>query len=259
MIFYEQAVALNRERHQKLKIQIKPEHFSFAAQTNSVLLAGSEFSEASRDYPIVFVGQEGGPFTVAVLVGLTGNENLMVSANGTWENGAYIPAFIRRYPFVLAGADDAESLTVCIDEAYSGLTNLAGEPLFSPEGGETEYLKNVVEFLRVFHAEMKRTSEFASRVAALGLLAPKVVSIEFEGVKKTLDGLWVIDEEKLNALDDAQTLELVRSGYMGLIYAHFFSLKNVARLAGRLDGRRKSEVNALSGELVTASETDVVH
>lgn len=259
MIFYERAVALNRDRHQKLKIQLKADHFAFAGKTNSVLLAASEFAEASRDYPIVFVGKEGGPFTIAVLVGLSDKENLLVGPDGVWEADTYIPAFIRRYPFVLAGADEAESLTVCIDESYAGLTDASGESLFSNDGVETDYLKNVVEFLRLFHSEMKRTSAFAGKVAELGLLTPKVITIEHEGRKQTLDGLWVVDEDKLSALNDAQTLDLVRNGTLGLIYAHLASLKNVARLAKRLDIRRKAVQSMLESISPSAQADNVVH
>lgn len=244
MIFYERAVALNRERHQKLKLQLKANHFSFASKTNSVLLAGSEFAEASRDYPIVFVGKEGGPFTMAALVGLSEKDNLMVNEQGHWEPNTYIPAFIRRYPFVLAGGEGAESLTVCVDEAYPGLNEEQGEQLFNADGTETTYLKKVIEFLVLFHSEMKRTAAFAQKVAELGLLTSKVVTIEREGSKQTLEGAWVIDEAKLNALDDATMLELVRTGYLGWIYAHLMSLGNVTRLARRLDVRRVATAEA---------------
>jgi len=259
MIFYERAVALNRERHQKLKIRIKENHFSFTAGTNSVLLAGSEFAEASRDYPIVFVGKEGGPFTAAVLVGLADKENLLVDENGVWEAGTYIPAFIRRYPFVLAGSEDAESLTVCVDESYSGLGEAAGEPLFAEDGKETEYLTNVVEFLRLFHNEMKRASTFAIKLSELGLLTPKIITVENNGRKHTLDGLWVVDEAKLNALDDEKMLALVRSGELGLIYAHLLSLNNVARLGKRLDAKRKAGSDLKKSLVAGEARTDVVH
>lgn len=238
LIFYERAIALNRERHQKLKIQLKANHFAFAKKTNSVLIAGSEFFEAARDYPVVFVGKEGGPFTLAALVGLNDQDNLMVTGEGGWEPDTYIPAFIRRYPFVLAGGEGAEQLTVCVDEAYEGLGNDKGEPLFDADGKETTYLKNVIEFLVLFHGEMTRTAAFASKMAELGLLASKVVTFERDGVKKTLEGAWVIDEAKLNALDDGKLLDLVKTGYMGWIYAHLTSLNNLKRLAKRLDARQ---------------------
>jgi hypothetical protein len=260
LIFYEKAVALDRNRHQNLKIQTKADHFSFSRITNSVFLAGSEFSEASHDYPIVFVGPENGPFTAVALVGLSGDDNLMVDAQGAWEAGTYIPAFIRRYPFVLAGAEQAETLTVCLDEAYAGLGQEEGEPFFNPDGTETTYLKNVIEFLRLFHAEMNRTNAFAGKLAQLGLLSSKVITVEFEGQKRNLEGLWLVDEQKLLALDDAQTLELVRSGYMGLIYAHFLSLSNFVRLARREDQRRKAQAAlALADVEATEPASNVVH
>jgi hypothetical protein len=260
LIFYEKAVALDRNRHQNLKIQTKADHFSFSRKTNSVFLAGSEFAEAAHDYPIVFVGPEHGPFTAVALVGLSGDDNVMVGADGVWEAGTYVPAFIRRYPFVLAGAEQAETLTVCLDEAYGGLGLNEGESFFNPDGTETPYLKNVIEFLRLFHAEMQRTNAFASKLAQMGLLSSKVITVEFEGQKRNLEGLWLVDEQKLLALDDAQTLELVRSGYMGLIYAHFLSLSNVVRLARREDQRRKAQAaHALTGVQAAEASSNVVH
>jgi hypothetical protein len=239
MLFYERAIALNRERHQKLRLEPTPNHFAFSAKTNAMLLASTELAEAARDYPIVFVGQAGGPFTLAALVGLRNSENLLVDAAGKWEPGTYVPAFARRYPFVLAEGDDKAVLTVCVDETYGGLNDERGEALFDAEGKETPYLTRVLDFLRAFHADMTRTRDFAQRLNELGLLTSKVVTIEQQRAgqpeRQVLEGLWIVDEEKLRAIDDARIVELFRNGYMGWIYAHLLSLGNVRRLAARLD------------------------
>lgn len=238
MIFYERAVPLNRERHQNLKLQANPDFFSFAANTNSVLLADSEFPLALRDYPIVFIGEEGGPYAAAALVGFNDKENLMLDASGRWEAGTYVPAFIRRYPFILASADNDENMTVCIDEASKALSTEQGEALFGADGVETETLTSIVGFLQLFHAEMKRTTEFAARLGRLGLLTSKVINVQSNGSTQTLGGFWLVDQEKLSALDDSQMLALARSGDLAWIYAHFLSLANVTRLASRMDERR---------------------
>jgi len=214
MLFYEKTVALNREAHQNLSIKIQPDHFAFAKKTNSVLLTAGEFPLAALDYPLVFVGQPGGPFTAVALLGLAADENLMVSAEGKWEPDTYIPAFVRRYPFVLAVDEANGNLTVCLDEAYAGWNQTEGQRLFEADGKDSDYLKNMVDFLRRFHAEMNQTNAFASRLAELGLLSSKVITLEHEGSKSTLDGLWVVDEQKLMALNDVQTLELARAGYL---------------------------------------------
>ena len=239
MLFYERAVTLNRERHQKLRIQPVPNHFAFAAKTNAVPLASTELAEASRDYPIVFAGPEGGPFSLAALVGLRNDENLLIDAAGKWDGSAYVPAFARRYPFVLAQTDDTQDLTVCVDETYAGLNDERGEALFEEGGKESPYLLRVLEFLRAFHADMQRTGAFAARLHELGLLVSKVITIEQQRNGKTergaLKGLWVVDEEKLRGIDDARVVELFRNGYMGWVFAHLLSLANVDRLAKRLD------------------------
>jgi hypothetical protein len=239
MLFYERAVALNRDRHQKLRMEPLPDHYAFAAKTNAVLLASTELAEAARDHPIVFVGPQGGPFALAALVGLRNNENLLVDETGKWDPQTYIPAFARRYPFVLAEGEDKSVLTVCVDEAYAGLNEQRGEALFDEQGRETEYLKRVLDFLRAFHADMQRTRDFAARLHELGLLVSKVLTIEQQRDGRTdrqlLEGVWVVDEEKLRGIDDARIVEIFRNGYMGWIYAHLLSLGNVRRLAGRLD------------------------
>ena len=239
MLFYERAIALNRERHQNTRIEPLPNHFGFAAKTNAMLLASTELAEACRDYPIVFVGQEGGPFSLAALVGLRNNENLMIDAAGLWEQGSYVPAFARRYPFVLAEGEDKSQLTVCVDEAYAGLNEERGERLFEEGGKESPYLARVLDFLRAFHADMQRTRDFAARLNELGLLVSKVITIEQQRdgkpERQLLEGLWVVDEEKLRGIDDARIVEIFRNGYMGWVYAHLLSLGNVRRLSARLD------------------------
>ncbi|MDO8299945.1 SapC family protein [Lacisediminimonas sp.] len=238
MIFYERAIPLNRERHQSLKVLHKQNDFGFAAKTNSLLLAGSELAEAARDYPVVFVGNAEGPFTLAALVGLESNRNLFVDAQGNWSANTYLPAFARRYPFVLAGVDGSDDLTVCIDEASPWLGAVEGEALFDAAGKETPYLNSVLDFLRLFHNEMTRTRAFGSKLQELGLLVPKVISVDREGQKQQLEGLWVVDETRLAGLSDEQGLSLLRSGYLGWIYAHLLSLGNVARLARKMDELR---------------------
>jgi hypothetical protein len=92
----------------------------------------------------------------------------------------------------------------------------------------------------------------------LGLLNSKVITLEQEGNKSTLDGLWVVDEQKLMTLSDVQTLELARAGYLGLVYAHLLSLKCVGHLARRQTARRQAAANALNEHLPDAGG-GVVH
>lgn len=238
MIFYARPVALNREQHRHLKFDSRGGDFAFARNTNSILLAASEIAEAARDYPVVFVGSPGGAFTLAALLGLRDGENLFVDADGKWESGTYVPAFARRYPFILAEAGTGETdLTVCIDEASDRLGEGTGEPLFDADGKEAPLLQSATTFLTLFHAEMQQTALFAQTLFDAGLLVPKTIGIVRGENKHMLEGLFVVDREKLGALDDASALALFRTGALFAADAHLVSLGQIERLAQRLDAR----------------------
>jgi hypothetical protein len=253
LMFYERPMALNRERHKHLKLAAAPDHFKFAATTNALPIMSTEFAETARHLPIVFVGDEGGPFSVAALVGLRDGQNLMVDSEGRWTPGAYVPAFARRYPFVLAKTDDSDRFTVCVDEVYSGLGTESGEPLFDEQGAETPYLRRVLDFLQAFQAEAKLTSEFAGRLKELGLLVPKVIRLERKGQPmQTLRGLWIVDSAKLRGIDNARVVELFRNGYLAWIEAHLISLGSLSRLVDKID--RQTAVSDEKGQVAPSAD-----
>ena len=230
MIFYENPVALNRDRHRHLKLLRQRSQLGFARATNSVPLTIFEINAAMRDYPVIFVCGPNGQYSPAGLLGLRDNENLFVDADNNWKSGAYVPAFVRRYPFMPA-EDDKGQLTLCVDESFAGLSQTEGEALFNEDGSESKLLQDAIEFLKLFQAEMQRTRMFCDRLAALGLLTPKTIQVKrSDGKQETLQGLYTVDEQKLRDLTDAQVLELFRNGYLALIHAHLLSMQNVQRL-----------------------------
>ncbi|SAI01342.1 SapC-like protein [Bordetella trematum] len=239
-VFYERAVALDRAAHQDTRIQIQPDHYAFARDTNALPIAASEFADAGRHYPIVFVGDEQGEFHVAVLLGLEDRVNLFVTPQGMWKEDTYVPAFARRYPFVLGTTSDAERLAVCIDESYPGVNADEGVALFE-DGKESEYLGQMMEFLRVFQGEMEVTKKMAQRLKELGLLTPKTITISQTEGDRYLSGFWVIDDQKFAGLDDQRVLELQRAGILRLAELHRASLGNVQRLAGLMDQQRRAQ------------------
>lgn len=254
-LFYERAVALDRVAHKDTKIQIQADHYQFAHETNALPIAASEFADASRHYPIVFVGDDSDNFHMAVLLGLEDRNNLFVSEKGIWRSDTYIPAFARRYPFVLGTTAENDRLAVCIDEAYPGVNESDGVELFV-DGAESDYLKQMMEFLREFQGEMELTRNFANRMKELGLLTAKSITISQDGQNRYLSGFWVIDDEKLQGIDDIRAAELFRSGALRLIELHRASLGNVQRLAARLEQTRQTEASSdVEAEQLAAAST----
>jgi hypothetical protein len=236
---FERPVALNRNNHKDLHIFPIENHFAFSSHFNALPLVATEMMDAAKDYPIVFLNSDEDRFGMAVLVGLRDKENLMVDDKGRWTRGSYVPAFVRQYPFVLVTDESNQQLTVCLDEVYEGLSKEKGQKLFDENGNESEYLKNVLHFMRAVHDESQKTIEFAKRLKELGLLVPKVIHIDPPGIKQTVEGFWVVDAQKLNGIDDARVLELHHSGYLTWIYAHLISLGTLPNLVNRLEQRAK--------------------
>jgi SapC len=244
VLFYERPVPLNRTAHRDLRMQAV-DNVRFAQKVHSVPLTGTEFAPASRDFPILFAGasiEEAGPMA---LLGLRQDENLFIGENGTWEPGIYIPAFVRRYPFVLAekpAGTEGDDFTVFLDETYEGFTKAGtGERLFNEDGTDAPALTNAVNFLGEFQDHVRRTQWFMGKLREHNLLEPRVVNLTKDGKGINLNGLFVVNEERLRALDEKVAHEFLREGAFGWIYAHLVSLANIDRMASRLDKREKVE------------------
>jgi hypothetical protein len=237
VLFYERPVPLNRTVHKDLRLKGMPS-LRFAAGVHSVPLTGVEFPAAARDLPILFAGssmEEAGPMA---LLGLRQNENLFVDADGQWAANTYIPAFVRRYPFVLAekpADQEGDDFTVFLDEAYEGFGSDEGERLFMEDGTDSEMLKNAVNFLGEFQQHVGRTQWFMAQLRKHDLLEPRNIRLEKDGKAINLNGLYVVSEEKLRNLDDKTAHEFLKEGVFGWIYAHLLSLANIDRVAQRLD------------------------
>lgn len=240
LLFYQKPVQLNSDVHLKARLGTLAGNFSFSKETNSIPLAAVEFFDTAREYPIAFTGKEGGALFPIALLGIRQNENLLVSPEGKWE-GRYIPAFVRRYPFVLAEKQDADDFNVYLDESYPGFGAADGERLFTDSGEHTPLLKQALEFLSTYQGEIKRTRLFVERLQALNLLIPRVLEVVRPNEQAmVLQGFSVVDEQRLAALGDAELLDLARSGFLAWIHAHLMSLGNVAALGERLDARIRS-------------------
>ncbi len=252
LLFYQKPVPLNKSDHKDKKINAKERSFKFAGKTNSVILAGVEFSEAAKEYPIVFA-QAGERIVPVALLGLRNEENLFVNARGEWDAG-YIPAFVRRYPFVLADTNQDGQRAVCIDEAFEGFNDTEGEPLF--EGEESApVLKQALEFLEEYQKQYERTEAFLQRLKEYDLLMALNAQVDMvDGEQFGLSGLLVIDERKLLQLPDDQALQMFRGGELSWVYCHLSSLGCMGRLVDRLAKRNKAKAAAAEKKAAATKE-----
>ena len=236
LLIYENAVPLSSESHGDLSV--RDAGFGFAARLNSVPLLAAEFGPMGAEAPIVFAG-EGDATLPVVILGLQTETNLFVNADGGWT-GRYVPAFLRRYPFVFAEqSDGADTLALCIDrDAEAVNTEGRGERLFDADGNRTRFLTDMLQFCSDYHAQHATTLAFAARLVALDLLEPASATATLpDGSRYALGGFQRVSAERLRALPDETVLELVRSDMFGLIHLHLASLNQVSGLLERMTAR----------------------
>jgi hypothetical protein len=240
-MLYENLVQLDKSVHRKLRLKQAEADFSFAARINCVLLAEVEIVHASRDYPIAFASAADGKIVPVALLGLRENENLFV-AGGKWRPNTYIPAYVRRYPFIPAETG-REELAICIDEKYAGFDADSGEPLFEEDGEPAPLLKQAIELMQDYHAECKRTERLTRLLRDLSLLKEVSIGVEAKGVPPfTLAGLSVVDETKLSRLNVKYELaDLYEGGHLPSSDGHLFSQVNLARLVDLLAERARAQ------------------
>jgi hypothetical protein len=227
-LFYNSLVPLNRDEHLSHALKERMLH-PFAASVNAVPITVDEFALAQRHFPIVFSpGTDGG--TPLALLGLQEGENLFCDSKGEWSSQAYIPAYIRRYPFLLARlAPDAKELSLCFDNSSDLVAAAETGNLFDGDQ-PSEMTKQILGFCEQFEMAVQRTRAFVEELRELDLLMDAEATINDGDRPMVFRGFRMLDEKKVQDLRGDQARKLVKSGGMGLIYAHFFSLSTLGNL-----------------------------
>ncbi len=241
VLFYSRPEPLSVETHRNLGLRRIDKPFAFAAGSQIVPLAVTEFPIAAISYPIIFAGAR---FQPVAVMGINTETNMFIGPDGVFENGVYVPAYIRRYPFVLANDATRGQLVVCIDRAAPMLGDLPDLAFFDAKGEPTEYTKGCIKFCNDFETELRRTESFSTMLKDLDLFETRKATYTpslADGTPcepQVVAEYFAISEAKLKALPDAKICELLDNGALGQIYAHLVSLIGWDRLIALAIGRR---------------------
>lgn len=229
-VFYSMPALLTPESHGALSLSRKVD-YGFSRGTNAVPINAVEFAMVQRHYPIVF-SNEPMPYPLA-LIGLRDEENLFVGAGGEWAADTYIPAYVRRYPFIFVHSPGETKFALGIDTASPLLVGNAENPLFK-NGAPTELTNNALKFCNAFQVEHEQTKQFAAALKENGLFVVRNADLQLpNGRKMSFGPINVIDEDKFAALPAANLQAWQQSGWLGLVYAHLFSFANWSTLLAR--------------------------
>lgn len=207
---------------------------SILQTTNAIPLSISEMPKASRDYPVVFASADGGnSFGVVALLGLRDNENLFISPQGTWRDDAYIPAYLRRYPFCMAtvvrNGQMQEERVVCVERSM--LDDKSGLPLEKQDGQMLSWWSERLHLLQEYEADLLRTQQMCDALKKFGLLRPfGAQAISAQGKVMNLGGMFQVDEQRIANMKADDLRMLIKKGILSRLYAHMISLDNLGRL-----------------------------
>jgi hypothetical protein len=245
-LLYNNIMPLSSNVHSTWRLHA-PDGAQFLRSVHAVPLLADEIVAAHWHYPIVFAS---GPESVPLaLMGLNEGVNTFVDEKGMFPDNVYVPAYVRRYPFVLARLrPDSEDLSLCFDPT-SGMIGAFddGEPLF--EGDQaSERTKGILDFCQSFEQASLSTAAFVRDLAEQKLLTEGEFSIQPPGVPQPYlyRGFQMISEEALKSLRGDVARKWIQSGALGLVYAHLFSLNRMSDIFARQTAMGKTPPPAMS-------------
>ncbi|MBQ4833293.1 SapC family protein [Pseudoalteromonas sp. MMG010] len=224
----QQVQPLHNEKHADIKIK-NGINVEFMKTQHLVPVVAHEFARIANEFPMSFVkNNETGKFQAVAMFGLEPGENLFVE-DGKWT-AAFAPMASTRYPLGLVKHPEGDQYGIVIDEASPLVNKEEGQALFE-NGEETAYLQRRKESLVSFIEYSHVTDAFTQFLADKDLLIAQTLTVDIQGEKKDINGIYLIDEKKLNELSDDVFLELRKRGYLAPIYSFLTSTHQVARLA----------------------------
>lgn len=225
-IMYNDLVPLNSKEHENWKALVV-DKAAWVAGNNAIPLTVEEFPQAQRDFPIVF-SQGDNPVPLA-LMGLNEGVNVFFEADGTPIGTPYVPAYIRRYPFLLVKLEqNTDNLSLCFDPTSDLLGAFDdGRELFDADKQPTKHTQDLLNFCQKFEEAGLKTRAFMDEIVKAGLLMDGEVAInrlDGSGQPYVYRGFQMINQDKMRELRGDQLRKWNESGLLPLIYAHLLSL-----------------------------------
>jgi hypothetical protein len=231
-LFYRELVAFDIDAHGALAFPDPAPDYHFAARTSVVPLLLHEVPLALRHYPLVFLpGDTKNPPTLAALVGIGDERNRFVETDGRWRRDTYLPAWVRRYPFIAVNAEGQSDPVLALDPQAEWIKQGGGERLIK-DGKPTPRLEFIIAFQKEFQDFALRTKAVAKALQDAGVLEDGSLRIESPANDKTeqareIKGFLTVSEQKLRALSAEAVARLHQADALGLAYAQLFSLANL--------------------------------
>ena len=224
-LFYKDLTPLNSRDHGTWRIR-NTDKAKWLIGQHAVPLTAEEFPQAQRFYPIIFsVGDQPVPLA---LMGLNEGVNVFIDDEGAPRRPCYIPAYARRYPFLLAKlTPETNELSLCFDPSSDLIGEFEeGEPLFDADGAISTATKQALDFCENFEQAGMRTGALVEELKKHDLLMDGEVGIQQQGSDAPFiyRGFQMVNQEKLKEARGDVLRGWNQNGLLPLLHAHLFSL-----------------------------------
>jgi hypothetical protein len=239
-LFYNDLVPLSSSVHGDWRLR-GVEGAPFLREAHAVPLLSEEILLAHRHYPIVFSAGDN-PVPLA-LMGLNEGVNTVVDERGLFPDGVYVPAYVRRYPFMLARLrPDTEDLSLCFDPSSEVVGAYEeGDAIFE-DGQPSGRVREILQFCESFEQSSQATAAFVGELMSQKLMMDGEFTVQLgdggtpapgQPAPYVYRGFQMISEEALRNLRGDVARKWIQNGILPLIYAHLFSLNQMGEIFGR--------------------------
>lgn len=225
---YTNPVPVTAGRHNSLRL-LPAYSFGYARDVASLPLAAVEFQTASRCYPIVFTPQP--PYSPVCILGIKESGNLFLDQAGQWRPSAYVPAYIRRFPFLLMADPASGRMVLGVEESSGRLSEDRGDRLFENRQ-PSPFLNEALAFCADFNRQWDDSLAMVRAFHDAGLLVEDDSEVELSETQSLkLGGFLIVDEDRLADVDEGIFLAWREKGWLAPLYAHLASKHNWSSLA----------------------------
>jgi hypothetical protein len=225
-------VPLQKDRHANLKVTESGDYTRYK-DLHLIPVITQDFFTLGAEFPVVFVKDSNGEqFVPVAIMGLREGQNLFCQTE-EWK-ARVIPIRFNNAPFSLVRVDDtSDKIAILVDEESSMLSQTEGEPLFKADGEKTPYLEQRMDLMLKSAEQTVQTEAICKIFKEKDLLVTQQLQLQHrqDSPRYNIDGVYTVDEKKLNALSDEEFLDLRKQGVIPLIYAHLSSLQQLRRVS----------------------------
>ncbi|MCF2946986.1 SapC family protein [Paraglaciecola aquimarina] len=226
---------LDPKQHKDLQV-ITDRDVTYGDNHHFVPVLADELRALVAEYPVCFLkDNQTGKLGISALTGFEQGENLYLQ-DKNWQ-ARYIPLHVYRQPFMVGiQGNDGEQATqdntvVTIDLASSRVNKKEGQALFDDNGNATPYLEKISQALAKLVHGSPRTEQFIQALLDNDLIMPIQLAFPLSnGEKKSFNGIYNIDEEKLASLSGEALQSFHKKGYLQACHLILASFGQIQKL-----------------------------